>query len=41
MQSFVNDGDDIYLEQSNSNLSQLPFLKFSKISHNEIISNFK
>ena len=32
IQSFVNDGEDIYLLQSNPNLSQIPFLKFSKIS---------
>ena len=40
-QSFVELGLDIYLEQSNPNLSQIPFLKFSKISHNKVISNFK
>ena len=41
IQSFVNEGDDIYLEQSNPNLSQIPFLKFSKISVSNVISNFK
>ena len=41
IQSFVKLGLDIYLEQSNPNLSQIPFLKFSKISHNKVISNFR
>ena len=41
IQSFVNDGDDIYLEQSNPNLSKIPFLKFSNISHNNVMSDFK
>ena len=41
IQSFDNDGDDIYLEQSNPNLSQIPFLKFSKILVSSVISNIK
>ena len=41
IQSFVKLGLDIYLEQYNLNLSQIPFLKFSKISYNKVISDFK
>ena len=41
IQSFDNDGDDIYLLKSNPNLSQIPFLKFSKISYDKFISNFR
>ena len=41
IQTFDELGLEIYLEQSNPNLFQIPFLKFSKISHNKVISNFK